>query len=273
MTKKETLEKLHDVEIEILDEFVRVCKKNNLKYFLVGGTLLGAVRHEGFIPWDDDIDIGMPREDYEKFIKIANEELNEKYFIHYFTNDKNYYLNFLKVKKKNTFFDEGMLEGIDTYKNIWIDIFPYDKVENPNSKMFVIKNYIYKNTVPVIFYKRKIFTKDKLRRPWIRFLYLPFSYKFLIKLLNKIAQSENKKENCKYMTSYSGAYNFKKETLPIDKMYPLMTVKFDNKKYTCFNDYDYYLSSIYGDYMKLPPKEKRVAHCPKKVIFDTTKGE
>ena len=267
------LTKLHEVEIEILDEFVRICKKNNLDYWLVGGTLLGAVRHKGFIPWDDDIDIGMPRQDYEKFIEIAPKELDKKYFIHYFNNDRDYYLNFLKVKKKNTLFDEKLIENIETNKNIWIDIFPYDEVENPNSKKYIIKNYIYKNTVPIIFYKRGIFTKENLRRPWLRFLYIPFSYRFLIKNQEKIAKSEIKKENCQYLTSYSGSYNFKMETLEKNKIYPLKELEFEGKMYKVFNDYDYYLTRIYGDYMQLPPIDKRVAHLPKKVIFDTTKGE
>ena len=267
------LTKLHEVEIEILDEFVRICKKNNLDYWLVGGTLLGAVRHKGFIPWDDDIDIGMPRQDYEKFIEIAPKELDKNYFIHYFNNDRDYYLNFLKVKKKNTLFDEKLIENIETNKNIWIDIFPYDEVENPNSKKYIIKNYIYKNTVPIIFYKRGIFTKENLRRPWLRFLYIPFSYRFLIKNQEKIAKSEIKKENCQYLTSYSGSYNFKMETLEKNKIYPLKELEFEGKMYKVFNDYDYYLTRIYGDYMQLPPIDKRVAHLPKKVIFDTTKGE
>ena len=75
---KETLDKLHKVELSILDDFVKVCEKNDLTYFLIGGSLLGAVRHQGFIPWDDDIDIGMPREDYDKFIKIGQEALGDK---------------------------------------------------------------------------------------------------------------------------------------------------------------------------------------------------
>ena len=74
---KKTLDKLHNVELELLNEFVRICDKNKLTYFLVGGSLLGAVRHSGFIPWDDDIDVGMPRKDYDKFLKIVTKELKD----------------------------------------------------------------------------------------------------------------------------------------------------------------------------------------------------
>ena len=78
---QDILDKLHKVELEILDDFVKICNKNNLTYFLTGGTMLGAVRHNGFIPWDDDIDIGMPRKDYDEFIKIAPKELGNKYYL------------------------------------------------------------------------------------------------------------------------------------------------------------------------------------------------
>ena len=252
---KNLLNELHKVEIEILDEFVRICNKHNLKYWLVGGTLLGAIRHKGFIPWDDDIDVGMPRADYNKFIKISEKELKNKYFLHYVGNDKDFYINFLKIKKKNTLFEEKLTEKLDTKKNIFIDIFPYDEVENPNSKIFIIKNYIYKNLTPLIFYKIKILEKNKLRKPWLRFFVLPFSYQKLLKFQRKIEISENKKNNCMFVTTYPGSYNFRKETLPKNKIYPFKELEFEGKKYNVPNDYDYYLTNIYGDYMKLPPKE------------------
>ena len=86
---KETLDKLHQVEMEILDDFVKVCEKHKLRYFLTGGTMLGAVRHSGFIPWDDDVDIGMPREDYDKFIEIGEKALGDKYQLECFEHNKN----------------------------------------------------------------------------------------------------------------------------------------------------------------------------------------
>ena len=110
----ETLSQLHEVQIEILDEFVKICEKHQLSYSLVGGTLLGAIRHKGFIPWDDDIDVGLLREDYDKFIKIAKEELSDKYYLDCFEYNKDYYLPFAKIKKNNTIFNEHLSRN---YKN------------------------------------------------------------------------------------------------------------------------------------------------------------
>ncbi|MBR5060749.1 MAG: LicD family protein, partial [Prevotella sp.] len=85
---KEQLNKLHTIEIEILDEIVRICDKHNLRYCLIGGTLLGAIRHKGFIPWDDDLDIAMPRKDYEIFINLCHTELKNQYYLHNEVSDK-----------------------------------------------------------------------------------------------------------------------------------------------------------------------------------------
>jgi len=101
------LKKLHLVELIILDEFIRICNKFNLNYFLIGGTLLGAVRHNGFIPWDDDIDIGMPRKDFQKFLEICQSELYKDFYYLYLDNFEPYYYHFIKICKKNTLFIEN----------------------------------------------------------------------------------------------------------------------------------------------------------------------
>ena len=94
------LQKLQQTETEILEEIDRLCEKHSIVYYLAGGTLLGAVRHRGFIPWDDDIDVAMPRNDYERFRDICLSELDERFYLHCPQTDKNYWLPFAKVRKK-----------------------------------------------------------------------------------------------------------------------------------------------------------------------------
>ena len=96
--EKKHLIKLHQSEIKILDEIVRICDKYNLQYFLIGGTLLGAVRHKGFIPWDDDLDIAMPRNDYEKFISISKNELKDDFILDDISTNEQYWQIFAKVR-------------------------------------------------------------------------------------------------------------------------------------------------------------------------------
>ena len=109
-----TLRKLQLTELDILIEIDKICKENNIQYFLIGGTLLGAVRHKGFIPWDDDIDVGMIRSDYEKFIDLCLNKnvLGEKYFLHCNESDENYFIPFVKVKKNNTTFAEENIDAL-----------------------------------------------------------------------------------------------------------------------------------------------------------------
>ena len=120
---------LQNVELEILLEVDRICKKHGVKYFLVSGTLLGAVRHKGFIPWDDDIDICMPVSDYRKFCKIAQEELGENFFFQSYETDF-YDRWFAKIRKNNTTCIEKVYENSRLHQGVWIDIFPLIGVKN-----------------------------------------------------------------------------------------------------------------------------------------------
>lgn len=130
----ETLRKLQLVELEIANEIKRVCVENNIKYFLESGTLLGAVRHGGFIPWDDDMDIGMMRDEYEKFLKIAPEKLSSEFILQTWKNEKDYSLTFAKVRKLDTIFLEYEFKDSSMHNGIWVDIFPYDSV--PEKKYY-----------------------------------------------------------------------------------------------------------------------------------------
>lgn len=115
-------------QLEILIEVDKICREHDIKYFLTNGTLLGAVRHKGFIPWDDDIDIGMCRKDYDIFLKIANKELDEKYFCQSIHSEADYYLPFAKIRKNKTKYIEASTKHLDINKGVYIDVFPIDNV-------------------------------------------------------------------------------------------------------------------------------------------------
>ena len=265
-----TLKKLHDVELEILKEFIRICNKHNLKYFAVGGTLIGTIRHKGFIPWDDDIDIGMPREDYDKFINIANEEMNKKYFVQAGYDYKNSWQAFTKIRKKDTLADEESITHIDYPKGIFIDIFPFDNTDTLDSTIFKIKYNIIATITDAIYYKWKAKKITEIRRKTLCRFFSMFSNKTLKKVQNKLMKSKNKKET-KYFVSYCGSYTRQKETQPKDLFFPLITKKFEDIDILVPNKYDTYLTKVYGDYMKLPPKEKRVNHSMMNISFNTKK--
>ena len=128
------MNKLQERQYEILVELDRICKKNNIEYFLDGGTLLGAVRHKGFIPWDDDLDVAMFRKDYEKFKSIVSSELNEKYFFQDYDTDDGYGMVFGKLKIKNTKYTEKVANKSRAKDGIFIDIFIYDNISANEKK-------------------------------------------------------------------------------------------------------------------------------------------
>lgn len=132
-----TIAAAQKVMLEILQEIHKICVENNLTYWLEAGTLLGAVRHKGFIPWDDDSDVSMPRADYEKFLKIAQEKLPEDMFLQTQDTDKEYPLSWAKIRKNGTLLVETGETGNEKYHHgIFVDIFPYDYYESEE----VIKN-------------------------------------------------------------------------------------------------------------------------------------
>ena len=141
----ETLKRIQQLETDILKEFISVCQKLELNYFLLGGTLLGAVRHQGFIPWDDDIDIGMLRKDYEIFISKAPALLPSHLFLQTNVSDPAWYANFSKIRNNNTTFIETSSAHLPIHHGVYIDIFPLDDYpENKiKQKVLDIKNRWY----------------------------------------------------------------------------------------------------------------------------------
>lgn len=262
------LKKLQKCEIEILDKIVEICDKHNLQYFLVGGTCLGAVRHSGFIPWDDDIDVSMPREDYNKFLKYAFNEIGDDYFLDYYLTNKYNHFGFLKVRKNNTTFVTDGSKVKKDHDGFYIDIFPIDYNNNRYSKILHIEIVLARSILETLKLKDHNYHFKSLRYPIISLLFYPFSNKFCHKIIDKLFQAKNKKErvNC---AIYCGVYPYQKDIYPYDKVFPGKKILFEKKEYYVFNDADYYLSQLYGEnYMEIPPVEKRIAHKPLKLEFD-----
>ena len=258
MDSQKMTKELQKVEMEMLSVFIEICRKHHLKYFLIGGSCLGAIRHQGFIPWDDDIDLGMPRKDYEKFCEIAPKELGSSYFFQNFDTEPNCGLVFGKIRKNGTILSETYSYHIDMNQGVWIDIFPYDYVyENRFHRnlhfycYLLIKNmYIircgYKNPRPqnklfsILYNVAKILSQI-----------LPLSV--YIKLLKRMMICC---KDSKLVFPFGGAYP-KKDVIPKDWINNLYEVNFEEELCCVFSKSDNYLKQLYNNYMQLPPVEKR----------------
>lgn len=263
----EILKKLHNIEMELLDEFVRICKLHKLEYFLIGGTLLGAIRHKGFIPWDDDIDIGMPRDDFEKFIDLCKSELKNIYYIKSYRTSNAYWMPFIKMCKSNTLFLEKKNLSLENEKNgIFIDIFSYDNVSNIKT-IQKIQSFIIKKIQATI--QMKIWIKKEKKNILKHLINVLFNFKILQDLQQKMMIGFTKK-NSSYQINWGGKYGRKKETIHTNILYPTLEAIFEGKYYRIPNQWDRYLTQIYGaDYMEIPPPEKRENHEPQCIKFDT----
>lgn len=255
----EDLRVLQRCILDIALEFQRICQKNDLKYFLAYGSLLGAVRHGGFIPWDDDMDVGMPREDYEKFLLVAEKELGPDFFFQTCETDKGHGFGYAKIRLNGTAMKEDYAENSCQHNGIFLDIFPYDAM--PESKIKQkIQFMMYKSVKWAALGKTDYdFVVPKRRRfaNAMKILFFPFKRNTLCKMENKVCRKYEGKNNGVLinMEWYRGVLN---ET----DLENMPTLKFEGYDFCVPNRYHEHLTSIYGDYMTPPPIEKRgLQHC------------
>lgn len=265
----EYLNQLHNTLLEILDVVVEICEKNDLTYFLAYGSCLGAVRHKGFIPWDDDIDICMPRVDYQKFMEICKKDLPHKYYFQNMETDDRYWLMFGKIRKKGTLFIERYVDNriFDKEKQgIFIDIFPLEGIVKVDKRLLRYSKYINKMKV-VLFYKiqeKDIWKKDFLRCVIARLFpakAINVLYMYMVRKVNVSAPRMYVVFAQPYPITVGVVYPNQENRIPLVK------AEFENKQYYIPEAYEEYLGGLYGNYMELPPEEKRVAHRPVKVDF------
>lgn len=257
---EETEKTLKEIELDIFRQFIKICEENKLKYFVIGGTALGAVRHKGYIPWDDDIDVALPREDYEKFLLIAPKALPYNMFLQTYITDTDYPHPFAKIRRSDTTFIEKSLSKININHGVYIDIFPLDGYPQSNlsNKLFKTKERILKQSIYNIFLidrTGKKSLKTELKKLVIKLL--P-DYKAAVKKLDNLYKS-NSYKNSTIVANFCGAWGIK-EVMPKEFFGNGTEGEFEGIKVTLPEKTHEYLTSLYGDYMKLPPEEKRIGH-------------
>lgn len=270
----ETLRRAQLVELDILKEVKRVCDKHGIQYWLDSGTLLGAVRHGGFIPWDDDLDIGMLRKDYERFAEIAPKEMGKEYVFQNWYLTKGYCFPFGKVRKKGTVWQEMKAPRLQE-NGIYIDIFPYDVY--PDEKRDQNKQHYYidilKRAIAVKYGYRAWISAEGI--DWARLIrYIPA---IIISLfVDENSKKKYDKRQCLYNRldkhGYyfpSGAAQYGRWLVKKDILDKMGSVKFEDDTFPSPCDPDEYLRSAYGDYMKFPPVEKRqIGHSIIEIRFE-----
>jgi lipopolysaccharide cholinephosphotransferase len=258
------LEKLQETMLELLDETVRICEAHGLAYFLIGGTLLGAVRHKGFIPWDDDLDIVMPRADYERFTDLCATELDGRYLFQTYRNDPEHEKLFGKMRKKNTLYiGKRGYDGNPSKRGIYIDVFPLDDAKNQEGRFQVRQKRMVARLESMIQINNGRWPAGRLRTA--------FSGRFQNPSLRggqqRIMQWENEK-NYQCFVNFGSQYNVNKQTIPKDRYFPAVKVEFEGRKLNGLYDSEYFLKRIFGDYMKCPPVEERVCQHVLRLSFD-----
>lgn len=258
------LRKAQLLMLKILKEVHKICEDNNIKYFLSDGTLIGAIRHQGFIPWDDDLDIGMLREDYEKFCKIAPQILSENFILQNFQTDKGYGLQFGKVILKNTVWIEKVAKNTNRqWSGIYIDIFPYDNItENKKMQKLINRLYIFIQGLILIKFKyiniSNYESMAKKLKYVLKKIYLcTISKKLLVYIRDSICKRYLNKSKT-LVTKYGG--NFYKNQNPYNFYKDLTLQTFEDTLFYIPKNYDKILKNLYGNYMEIPPIEKQRQH-------------
>ena len=256
---EEELKQIQAIQQDLIQEVARICRKCGIHFNMVGGTMLGAIRHKGYIPWDDDADIGFLRTEYEKFREACKSELNhEKYYMQDLRDTEGYRWGYGKLRRKNTEFIRLNQEFMPYGQGISIDLMPFDHV--PDSflarRIHFFRCFLY----------RKLFWSEVGSRSekniWIRFLYkgmrlIPM--KQIVKSYQRFIDSGQKKKTrlVRILTfpTPKKVYGYERRWYTQLQPYPFGEMMLPGAK-----DYDGYLQVKYGNYMELPPIEKRKTH-------------
>lgn len=249
------IKELRQIQIGILDEIVRICDKNGIKYSLSSGTLLGAVRHKGYIPWDDDIDLYMMRSEYKRFVECFNSQAQISFKLLSPDISENYIYLFGKVIDQRTIMQEDEIPGFQI--GVYVDIFPIDYV--PEGRIVRDWYYLRLHLIKKLWKCKAIdhcYLKSKTAYYFYR--YSPISLKVVERILNR-KFFNGKTTN--YVCNLTEWKRLSPHRYFSTSLFDNLTkIEFEGKSYSAFCDYNSYLSNTYGNYMNLPPLEERTIH-------------
>lgn len=261
--KEISLEEIKRIQLEMMSRLHSFCEKNGLTYFLTGGTLLGAIRHKGYIPWDDDIDILMPRYDYQVLMDTFNSKVGDENLqvVDIYKDDK-YLMPYGKLIRLDTVVKENVAS--DYISGVWIDIFPLDNMSDEyRTAAALFKNVRkYRNILSVkniVYDTKRSFGKNVILELG-KVLTIPYSRSKVIKKIDSLSRKYENDKMSKYVCVVSvGTYGIK-EIVESSNYLDRIDVEFENCVFKAPSGYDKILTHLYGDYMQLPPEEKRVTH-------------
>lgn len=258
----EERKKVQKYEVTILEAFDKICKKNNLKYTVAAGTMIGAVRHKGFIPWDDDIDVYMLRKDFNKLRKLAPQELPHNMFYQSHKTDPDYYYLFDKIRLNGTIFKETFLSNHNINHGVFIDVFPIDAIsDNMLKSNWQYFRYRFYRIGLMAKYVNVEARKGKKKKV-VQLLQKLYSHANLGSLYNKCEKIANESLKLEGHTKFVRNLNSlgsdgKKETYSTESFKKFHVTKFENTDFDISDNFDEMLTKLYGDYMKLPPVDER----------------
>lgn len=254
--QKISIEEQHTRLLEIAKLFDGICTKHNIPYYMLGGTMLGAIRHKGFIPWDDDMDFGVPRPYYKNLVALLEKELPTRYRCCSYENDDNVFSPFFKIEDRETvIYDNRIPLPLEMQMGINIDVFPLDycNYNSPQAKRVTKLCNVY-SAVFVDSYDGSRW-KNYIKK-CLRFM-MPYNKKSFLRKMDTMLESIG--SDGRLLANVYGRWR-EKEWIPIEWYGENVRYRFESIFLCGLKEYDRYLKKLYKDYMKLPPEECRIPH-------------
>lgn len=258
------LRQMQLIQLEILLEVDRVCRKHAIPYSIDGGTLLGAVRHKGFIPWDDDIDVIMLRDDYERFFQLSRSEQEldtKRFFLQEHRTDSGYRVGYTRIRRNNTVYQRAGHEHMNYHQGVFIDIFILDNVPNNKILRVLHRTACFINRKILWSESGKHIAKNALWRSWFAIVSLiPAEWAFrsndaIARLCNRRNTNLIRHNTHPYPNPKVCGYG-----IPSELMRSFTEIEFEGHPFMAVSEYEQYLTLLYVDYMTLPPEEKQKPH-------------